>query len=137
MTVRRADVFFYGLFMDQDLLRAKGFAPQASELGYIDGFALRIGRRAAVAPHPGERVYGVVMSLELPELEALYSEPSVQAYRPEAVLVHLVAGGAIAALCYNLPAPPPASERDADYVTKLRDVGRKVGLPADYLDSLR
>jgi hypothetical protein len=31
MPIRLADAFFYGLFMDQDLLRAKGLAPENAE----------------------------------------------------------------------------------------------------------
>jgi hypothetical protein len=37
---------------------------------------------------------------------------------------------------YNLPQPPPAVERNAEYAAKLRSVGQKVGLPANYIDSL-
>ena len=34
-------VFFYGLFMDMDFLKGKGFAPTTSTLAYADGFGLR------------------------------------------------------------------------------------------------
>src|SRR5215475_6861242 len=80
MTNRRADVFFYGLFMDQELLRGKGLTPQGIELAWVDGFSLRIGQRAALVPKLGGRVHGVVISLMLEELDRLYSEPSVSAY---------------------------------------------------------
>lgn len=32
---RRADVFFYGLFMDPDLLRSKGLRPEGAELASV------------------------------------------------------------------------------------------------------
>ena len=76
------------------------------------------------------------MSLTLSELERLYSEPSVQAYRPQAVLAYLDTGGVISALCYNLPNPPSPAEHDPEYLAKLRKVAEKVGLPATYLSSL-
>jgi hypothetical protein len=133
---RRADVFFYGLFMDPDLLRAEGFAPEGAELAFVPGFALRIGKRAALAPDRTARVHGSVMSLTLAELERLYSVPSLQAYKPQAVLVHLARGGIIAALCYNLPEPPAPSDHNPEYASKLREAARKVGLPAQYIDSL-
>ena len=79
MLSRRVDVFFYGLFMDQDVLRAKGLAPETLELASVPGFALRIGQRAALVPEVSSRVHGVVMSLTLAELDRLYSEPSVEA----------------------------------------------------------
>lgn len=134
---RRSDGFFYGLFMDQDLLRAKGIEPQAVELASVPGFALRIGQRAALVPSPSGDVHGVVMSLTLAELDRLYSEPSVQAYKPQALLVQLASGGTIAALCYNLPEPPAASERNPEYAAKLRVVAEKVGLPSDYIASIQ
>jgi hypothetical protein len=137
MISRRTDVFFYGLFMDQDLLRAKGMEPQAVELASVPGFALRIGQRAAIAPSPNGRVHGVVMSLTPAELERLYSEPSVQAYKPQAVLAQLAAGGMTAALCYNLPEPPAASERNPEYAAKLRVIAEKVGLPSEYVASIQ
>jgi hypothetical protein len=130
------DAFFYGLFMDSDLLRSKGLAPKDPELASVSGLALRIGQRAALVPDPSGRVHGVVMSLRLDELERLYAEPGVREYRPQAVLAELAGGGVTAALCYNLATPPGASERNSDYVRKLRAAGEKVGLPADYLSAL-
>jgi hypothetical protein len=136
MASRRADVFFYGLFMDQDLLRSKGLAPEAAEVASVSGYVLRIGQRAALVPQASGLVHGVVMSLALSELERLYSEPGLQAYTPVAVLAGLASGGTIAALCYNLIDPPSPSERNPDYAAKLQAVARKVGLPAEYVASL-
>ena len=45
---RRVEVFFYGLFMDEELRRGKGLEPEGGEIAAIDGFALRIGQRAAL-----------------------------------------------------------------------------------------
>jgi hypothetical protein len=36
---RRVEVFFYGLFMDEELLRGKGLEPEGGEIAAIDGFA--------------------------------------------------------------------------------------------------
>src|SRR3954453_3407633 len=115
MGQRRADVFFYGLFMDQDLLRAKGVQPERVERASLSGMSLRIGERAALVPAPGEEVHGIIMSLTVAELERLYSEPSVAMYRSQAVLVCPESGGVTAALCYNLPDPPVAEVRNPDY----------------------
>jgi hypothetical protein len=137
MASRRADVFFYGLFMDEDLLRSKGLAPEGVELASVPGWSLRIGQRAALVPDRTGRTFGIVMSLTLAELDRLYSEPGVQAYQPQAVLAHLAGGGVIAALCYNLPQPPAPKERNPEYAAKLRAVAQRVGLPAEYVASLQ
>jgi hypothetical protein len=97
----------------------------------------RASARAALVSAPGARVHGLVFSLTLAELDQLYSEPSVQAYRPEAVLARLANGGVIAALCYNLPQPPSPTERNPEYAAKLRAVAQKVGFPAEYVASLQ
>jgi gamma-glutamyl AIG2-like cyclotransferase len=136
MAPRRADVFFYGLFMDQDLLRAKGLAPEHVEPASVAGWALRIGRRAALVPDASARAYGMIASLTLDELQRLYAEPGLQTYEPQAVLAHLAGGGIVAALCYNLPEPPSAADYDPEYADKLRAVARKVGLPDAYTASL-
>lgn len=46
------------------------------------------------------------MQLTHSEIEQPYSEPSVQAYRPEAVLVQISDGSFLPALCFNLVNPP-------------------------------
>jgi len=137
MRSRSVDVFFYGLFMDEELLRAKGLTPQRAELASVDRLALRIGQRAALVPAPGGRVHGVVVTLTLAELDRLYSEPSLREYQPQAVLARLATGGVVSALCYNLPRPPSSAERNPDYAATLRTVAQKVGLPADYVASLQ
>jgi hypothetical protein len=133
---RRADVFFYGLFMDEELLRDKGVSPTDAELASVRDLELRIGERAALAPASAGRVHGVVMSLTVDDLERLYAEPSVRAYEPQPVLVELDRGGVVAALCFNLPVPPAATARNPEYASKLRAIAEKVGLPARYVDGI-
>jgi hypothetical protein len=50
VTSRCISVFFYGLFMDEELLRAKGVQPRSPRQACIRGFALRIGQRATLVP---------------------------------------------------------------------------------------
>jgi hypothetical protein len=136
MPDRRVTVFFYGLFMDAQVLRAKGFSPVAARPACVQAAALRIGRRATLIPDVSSRVYGFVMELSHAELDQLYSEPSVRDYRPEAVLAHANDGSAVPALCFNLPTPPPPGESNADYASKLRDLAKRLQLPAEYVASI-
>ncbi|MFN2633018.1 MAG: hypothetical protein ABR610_06340 [Thermoanaerobaculia bacterium] len=50
------DVFFYGLFMDVDLLREKGAAPVNPRPASVEGFALRIGARHCAPFSRGARL---------------------------------------------------------------------------------
>ena len=81
MASRRIEVFFYGLFMDADLLRTKGVNPTNVRPASVPGFALRIGQRATLLRNPNRLVRGILMELTHTEIEQLYSEPSVRAYR--------------------------------------------------------
>jgi hypothetical protein len=136
MTPRRIEVFFYGLFMDASLLRGKGADPFAVRPACLPGFALRIGQRATLLSNPSARTYGMLMELTHAEIERLYSEASVSAYRPEAVLCELADGSHVPALCFNLVVPPAPEEANSEYAAKLRDLARRLGLPSDYVESI-
>jgi len=136
MPPRRVDVFFYGLFMDVDVLRARGIVPEGVTLASVGGFTLRIGKRATIVPAPASRVYGVVMSLSRDEVDRLYAEPSMHGYKQQAVLADLAGGGVSAALCYALAQPPAKSDEDPEYALQLRTLAHKIGLPTEYVASL-
>jgi hypothetical protein len=135
--MRKIDVFFYGLFMDEDLLQSKGVTPTNLRLASVSGFQLRIGNRATLVPAQSGRVFGLIASLSHVELERLYSEPSVRAYRPEGVLASLSNGEVLAALCFNLPEPPSAEERNADYAAELRSLAERLNFPTEYVASIQ
>ena len=135
--MRKINVFFYGLFMDETLLQAEGITLPNLRAASVPGFQLRIGTRATLVPAPSGRVFGLVASLSHNELERLYSEPSVQAYRPEAVLAYLTNGETLAALCFNLVEPLASDEHNLDYASKLRALAALLHFPSDYVSSIQ
>ena len=136
-SVRLVDVFFYGLFMDKVLLEEKGCAAINDRLASVDGFSLRIGKRATLIPSANNSVYGIIMSLSHNDIDKLYSEESVSMYRSEAVLVKLSDGTIVPALCFNLPVPPAPGEHNPDYVVKLKKLAGKLKLPDNYIQSIK
>jgi len=133
-TERRIEVFFYGLFMDEDLLRSRGIVPLNPRPASLDGFGLRIGKRATLVPAAHERCYGMVMGLTCEELETLYSGPGLELYRPEAVPCTTLSGEPVCALCYNLPIAPAPDEANQEYAGQLRRVLVKLGFPVEYVE---
>ncbi len=133
---RQIEIFFYGLFTDRNALRENGFHPTAARQARNDDFAVRLGARATLVPDPGRCGHGMLMRLTHDELDRLYAEPSVAAYRPEPVIAKLANGESVAALCFNLPAAPEGSQSNPDYAEKLKAVARKLGLPEDYVRSI-
>src|SRR5579864_4253257 len=125
---RQIEVFFYGLFMDRDALHGQGFRPSAARQARVDGFALRLGARATLVPDAGRSAYGMLMRLTHDEIDRLYADPSVAAYRAEPVMAELANGETIAALCFNLPQAPDDASSNPEYAAKLTMVARKLGL---------
>ena len=134
--VRNIDVFFYGLFMDEALLREKGVNPANRRLASVENFALVIGARATLVPRSGQTVHGVVFSLTHVEVDALYAEASVSVYRPEAVSARVKDGSVVPALCFNLPVMPASGERNPQYAAKLKTLAGRIGLPQGYVASI-
>lgn len=56
----RVEVFFYGLFMDESLLRGKGLNPSGRRLASVENFRLFVGERATLAPFEGGEAHGVL-----------------------------------------------------------------------------
>ncbi|MGH9534291.1 MAG: gamma-glutamylcyclotransferase family protein [Terriglobales bacterium] len=137
MPERRIDSFFYGLFMDVDVLRRGGAAPVDPRRAYVEDFALRIGARATLVALAGARAYGMLIALTHAELERLYGAPGLDHYRPEAVLARLMGDDAsVPALCYNLRVEPSSHEANPDYTAQLQRTLRDLGFPAEYINSI-
>jgi hypothetical protein len=135
--IRCIDIFFYGLFMDADALREKGLDPINIRRANVKGMALRLGDRATLVPDPAGCVHGMLMALSHAQLDQLYTDHSVSAYRPEPVIAELADGAPVPALCFNLPTLPQTHRTNPEYVTRLQAVARRVGLPEDYVNSIR
>ena len=133
---RRVSVFFYGLFMDAEALRARGLQPTNVRAAAVSGFALRIGERATLVEDTSSTVHGMLMELTHDDIDALYADPSVNAYRPEPVLAVPAAELPVPALCFNLVTPPVGGAGNSEYADKLRTVARRLRLPRAYVDSI-
>lgn len=128
-------VFFYGLFMDESLLAAKGVHPVESTISYVDGYQLHIGERATLLPAKTGRAYGMLMKITSQEAATLYGEDSVADYVAEPLVVTLPNQTRVSAVCYNLPAAKLAGT-NPDYATALHALAADLGLPACYLEHI-
>lgn len=87
--------------------------------------------------NPHGRAHGILMALTHEDVDRLYAEPSVQAYRPEAVLCKLHDDSQSAALCFNLVEPSRPEWANSEYAAKLRDLAERLGFPSDYVNSIQ
>jgi Gamma-glutamyl cyclotransferase, AIG2-like len=136
MRERRTDGFFYGLFMDGDVLRENQVNPVDPRRAYADGYALRIGRRATLVATDGARAYGMVYALTRRDFERLYAAPGLEEYRPQTIVVRTFDGTQLPASCYILAKAPPPGEANAEYAARLRDVLTRLEFPSAYVASV-
>lgn len=130
------DVFFYGLFMDVDILASNGVFPTRQDIGYLQDYTLKIGNRASLIPSKDTRAYGVLMTVDSDKMHDLYAEPSVADYIPEEITVVLNTGETLAGICYNLPAEL-LTGTNTSYAKSLYKLAKKIGLPIDYQQTIK
>lgn len=129
-------IFFYGLFMDRELLVEKGFNPSEPILAHVKGFGLRIGERASLVESKDEISYGVIMSLREFEVNQLYSEESVKEYLPVELVAFISNTEKINVVAYNLP-KAILKGKNKSYAESLAKVANKVGLPLGYINEIK
>lgn len=126
------NVFFYGLFMDRDILSKNGIHPTNPRKGHLNDYTLKIGARASLIPCKEEKAYGVVMEVGEDELTKLYAEESVADYVPEPVEITTESNEHVMATCYNLPLEL-LSGTNPEYARSLYKLAKKLGFPDTYL----
>jgi hypothetical protein len=122
--------------MDESFLATKGIEPSDVKLGFVDGYGLRIGKRATLVRRPDSRAYGAMMNIAPSEVTELYAEESVADYLPEPVIVEFMDGTQVEATCYNLPGDKVIGA-NKEYAELLLDVATELGFPDSYLDQIR
>ncbi len=125
----RVTVFFYGLFMDPVLLRGQGIEPENPRAATVAAYRLAIGKRAAMLPDPRGSVWGVAYDLTHEEIDRLYGDATLTAYREAAVIAVPVAGPPFAALIYTLSPEEVGAPPNADYARRLADILTQLDAP--------
>ncbi len=130
--------FFYGSYINFEVLKEVDLVPESFEVARLGGFDIRIEPRANLVRSEGDVVYGIVASATHEELTRLYAHAHDvlgELYLPEAVLVSTLDDKWMPALCYICPhmEPRPA---DSAYVERILGPARGYGFPQWYLDRL-
>ena len=131
-------VFFYGSYINMDVLREVKYTPEKWELARLAGFDICIRPRANLVRSNQHCVYGILATGTHAELSRLYAHAKDvlgETYLPEAVLAETLEGSWKPALCYVCPAmvPRPATN---DYIDRIVTPARKYGFPTWYLERL-
>ena len=131
-------MFFYGSYMNRDVLREVNIELEELEPARLAGWDITIHPRANLVRADNECAHGIVTRCTHDELARLYAHARDvlgEVYLPEAVLVETRAGVWRPALCYVAHDMAPA-QADAAYVDRIVDAACEHGLPADYVARL-
>lgn len=125
------DIFFYGLFMDESILRAKGVEARVPRKAVVRDYQLKIGQRAMLVRQSSSRAYGMVYALTDDEIDSLYSEPGLEMYHPEIVAVTFEDGSSGEVTTFNVRDETGTDKPNLEYAAKLRLVLERLGLPTN------
>lgn len=123
-------VFFYGLYMDEEILKNKGVKPREKQLAKAKGYKLRVGNMATLLRDKCSEAYGIVYSLSYKEIDILYKDSGLTDYTVEAVMVETEDKVQIATLCCTLLTPPQEDESNDVYLKSLKQCMQKYKLPS-------
>lgn len=127
-------VFFYGTFMNADVLASHGVHAREVIPSKLRGFELTIRPRVNLRPTDRSCAYGAVALVTHAELESIYAELREQFglnYNPQAVLTETMDGRLRPALVYVADSLTDAAP-DPAYVRELAECVRGHGLPEWY-----
>jgi hypothetical protein len=130
--------FFYGSFINLDVLQQVGLVPEQVEVARLHGFDIRIQPLANLVRSSERCVYGILATATHAELARLYDyahDTLGGRYLPEAVLAETLDGRWRPAFCYIAPELRPAPAAN-DYIDRIVGPARQLGFPGWYVDRL-
>ena len=138
MSPAKVWVFFYGSYINLEVLKEVNLVPEHWEVARLPGFDIRIEPRANLVRSEQNCVYGIVATATHSQLERLYAHAKDvlgEIYLPEAVLVETMDGKCRPALCYIAPSmdPRPAAN---DYIDRIAKPAREYGFPDWYVQRI-
>ena len=139
MVEHAVDVFFYGSYINFDVLKEVNIRKRAFAVGRINGYVLTIAPLANLSFSQPGSAYGIITKLTHAEMDRLYHDHARiklgGEYFPEAVIVYQLNGMYTPALCY-ISHNMPAADADPAYVERILRPTKEYGFPKWYLDHI-
>lgn len=134
----RVWVFFYGSYINFDVLKEVGLVPGEWEVARLPGFDLRIAPRANLIRSERDTVWGINATATHGELERLYTHAKSvlgETYLPEAVVTSTTDGRLRPVMTYICP-DMIARAAEGAYVERIAAPARKLGFPRWYVERI-
>ena len=138
MTEPKVWVFFYGSYMNFDVLKDVNLLPEQWEVARVNGYDITIQPRANLVRSDRAWVYGILATATHAELDRLYAHAKDvlgETYLPEAVLAETLSGTWRPALCYIAPSMEVRAAAN-DYVERIVKPSREFNFPEWYIRRL-
>jgi hypothetical protein len=130
--------FFYGSYMNLEVLAQVDLRPRDVEIACLPGFDIRIAPLANLVPSHDHSVYGILARASHAELERLYAHARDVlggTYLPRAVVVETRDRRFVPALCY-IADDAGAGAPSADYLERILKPARELDFPDWYVRRL-
>ncbi|HXI86330.1 MAG TPA: gamma-glutamylcyclotransferase [Parvularculaceae bacterium] len=132
-------IFFYGTFMNADVLEKHGLGSKNTAPAKLLDYELTIRPRVNLRKRENKVVYGATTSLAHDDVSSLYDGLQKNfglVYRPYAVLAHYTNHSFAPALCYVADSMEDG-EPDEGYIRQMAECAELAGAPNEYIDHIR
>ena len=134
MKERKVCVFFYGSFINLNVLKEVGFEPEEYEVARLNGYAIQLQPSANLVKSDKDCVYGIITMATHTNIKQLFEKLSAN-YLPEAIIVNTQDEKWIPALCYIADSMEPKPTTNA-YIDRIVGPAKEYGFPQWYIDKV-
>ena len=136
LTTDSLKIFFYGSFMDLEILRTLGVVPKTFETAELQNWSITFSPMATLARSEGNSVYGTIAELSRDEVRTLYTRDDLKHYNPVDITVATKRNKRVPAQCY-ISKPSEGQKPSVEYLRRVIQAAEKLGFPPAYLAKLR
>ncbi len=128
-------IFFYGSFMDLEVLRTLGVVPKRFETAELKNWGITFSPMATLVRSEGDSVYGTIAELSRDEVRMLYSKGDLKRYYPVDITVSTKGNELVPVVCY-LSKSGTGQTPSVEYLQRVIRAAKNLGFPPDYLARL-
>jgi ketosteroid isomerase-like protein len=136
LTTESLNIFFYGSFMDLELLRTLGVVPKTFGKAELKNWSIAFSSMATLVQSEGDSVYGTIAELSRDEVRMLYTRDDLKHYSPVDIAVATERNKHVPAQCY-ISKPGAGQKPSVDYLRRVIQAAESLGFPPAYLAKLR
>jgi hypothetical protein len=129
-------IFFYGSFMDLEVLRTLSVVPKNVETAELKNWSITFSPMATLVQSEGDSVYGTIAELSRDEVRILYTRDDLKHYNPVGITVATKQNKRVPAQCY-ISKPGSGQKPSVEYLRRVIQAAESLGFPSAYLEELR